>query len=143
MNVLTVIAESPVKLTLLVILLHLVADYSLQGCLAQLKTAKFWRSVCRDCEWCSADAAFRRYGHDYRAGLVCHALYWTLVTFAPIIFHPLCSAWTALAIVSLNALFHCWVDDLKANRGRLNLVQDQLLHAVQIAATIGVWTNLI
>jgi hypothetical protein len=31
------------------------------------------------------------------------------------------------------------VDDMKANRFAINLVQDQLLHMAQLLAVLGVW----
>jgi hypothetical protein len=34
-----------------------------------------------------------------------------------------------------NTIIHAIVDDLKANRNKLNLIQDQLLHLAQIVIT--------
>lgn len=35
----------------------------------------------------------------------------------------------------LNTLCHTYIDDLKANRHRINLIQDQLIHFGQIFIT--------
>lgn len=71
-----------------------------------------------------------KYKHDYVAALVCHALYWSIFICAP--FYA--SSWFLLAVI-VNTAIHAIVDDLKANRGVLNLIQDQLLHLIQILVT--------
>jgi hypothetical protein len=71
-----------------------------------------------------------KYRFDYIAALVCHALYWSIFICAP--FYA--SDWFLDAIV-LNTVVHAIVDDLKANRRKINLIQDQILHLVQIMAT--------
>lgn len=137
------VLSTPGKLFALVLALHHLADYNLQGALCHLKQESFWRKACRECEWCSETVAFRKYGRDYRAGLACHALYWTLVTYAPLIFHPLTPSAFAWGLIIANSAFHYWVDDLKANRWRINLVQDQLLHLAQICVTFAVWLQCV
>lgn len=128
---------STAKIFLLTLLLHHVADYTLQGCLANLKSKAWWGKACHETIWGSFDAQFKKYGHDYIAGLACHSLYWSLVTFAPILW--LASDVFAVLCVVLNSAFHYYVDDLKANRFRINLWQDQLLHLLQISATVAAW----
>lgn len=127
------------KLILLVILLHLFADYTLQGCLANLKTKDWWLDLFKKgSSWVSYEGLVRKYGNDYRAGLFCHSLYWTLVTFAPIIYLSESDRFIATTVV-LNTAVHYVVDDQKANAHTINLIQDQLIHLVQIAATIVAW----
>lgn len=134
------IFASPVKLIMLLLLLHLVADYLLQGCLANLKQASFWQKMFDGHDWASFSAMFRKYGKDYWAGIVCHAALWTLVTFAPLLFATTCSDLVAIAVFIPNAVFHGWVDNLKANHPmRLNLIQDQLLHFAQVVVTAASW----
>lgn len=41
----------------------------------------------------------------------------------------------------INAIIHCVVDDLKANKKILNLVLDQSIHIIQILATYGVFVT--
>jgi len=132
---------TPVKLFLLTLLLHFISDFTLQGLLGNLKWKDWWMRECnrmekeQTLEWGSAKATFRKYRFDYICGMICHCLYWTLFTFAPIIW-GMNNSWLIVALVVTNAAFHYVVDDLKANRWRLNLCQDQLLHLVQITATI-------
>jgi len=104
---------------------HLVADYTLQGWLADGKQKSWWDKVC-------GGKVLEKYRHDYIAALVCHALYWSIFICAP--FYA--SSWF-LAAVILNTIVHAIVDDLKANRLAINLIQDQLLHLGQILMTLG------
>lgn len=107
----------------LMLLGHLVADYTLQGWLADGKQKKWWQK-------CFGGEIPAKYRNDYKAALWCHALYWSIFICAP--FYA--SAYFLVA-VSLNTVVHAVIDDLKANRGKINLVQDQLLHVGQILLT--------
>lgn len=110
----------------LMLLGHLVADYTLQGWLADGKQKSWWRKIFGGHE----DAVPDKYKYDYIAALVCHALYWSIFICAPFF----ASSWF-LAVVVLNTVVHAIVDDLKANRFKINLIQDQLLHLGQILVT--------
>ena len=46
--------------------------------------------------------------------------------------------WWALAYI-INIIIHALVDDLKANKFKINLVTDQLIHIVQIIVTWAVF----
>ena len=113
----------------LMLLGHLVADYTLQGWLADGKQKSWWRKIFGGHE----DAVPDKYKYDYVAALVCHALYWSIFICAPFF----ASSWFIVA-VSLNTVVHAIVDDLKANRHKINLIQDQLLHLGQILLTFGI-----
>ena len=112
---------------------HLISDYTLQGWLADGKQKIWWRKLFGGHE----DAVPDKYKHDYIAALVCHALYWSIFICAP--FYA--SDWFLAAII-LNSAAHAIIDDLKANRFKLNLIQDQLLHLVQIMLTFGAFMLL-
>lgn len=107
----------------LMLLGHLVADYTLQGWLADGKQKSWWKKA-------FGGEIPDKYKHDYIAALVCHSLYWSIFVCAP--FYA--STWFFYAIL-VNTAIHAIVDDLKANRMKINLIQDQLLHLVQILAT--------
>ena len=47
--------------------------------------------------------------------------------------------WSPIVFVT-NLVIHMVVDDLKANRKKINLIQDQSIHMVQILAT---WCGMI
>ena len=114
--------------TILVLMLlgHLVADYTLQGWLADGKQESWWKKVC-------GGVIPDKYKYDYVAALLCHALYWSIFICAPFF----ASNWFLLAI-AVNTIIHAVVDDLKANKMKINLIQDQLLHLVQIVVTLAV-----
>ena len=120
--------------TLVLMLLgHLVSDYTLQGWLADGKQKSWWRKMFGGHE----DAVPDKYRRDYIAALVCHALYWSIFICAP--FYA--SSWFLAAVV-LNTVAHAIIDDLKTNRFKLNLIQDQLLHLGQIMLTFGAFMLL-
>lgn len=110
----------------LMLLGHLVADYTLQGWLADGKQKSWWKKVC-------GGVIPDKYKHDYVAALLCHALYWSIFICAPFF----ASKWFLPSIV-VNTIVHAVVDDLKANKMKINLIQDQLLHLLQIGVTLAV-----
>lgn len=111
---------STTQTILVMILAHLIADFNLQGWLADGKQKLWWHSM----------SAPKKYRYDYIAALVCHALYWSIAICLPLWNSPM----LAYAVIS-NTIIHAIVDDLKANRKKLNLIQDQLLHLAQIVVT--------
>ena len=115
------------QLTIILMLLsHLVADYTLQGWLADGKQKSWWKKVVPNLDE-------TKYRYDYVMALFCHSLYWSIFICLPFLGHQyLCVA------VAVNTIIHMVVDDLKANRFKLNLIQDQILHFGQILITAGV-----
>ena len=123
------------QVTLVLMLLgHLVADYTLQGWLADGKQKIWWENLFKNC---GRNVNMAKYRFDYIAALVCHALYWSIFICAP--FYA--SSWFLAAIV-LNTVAHAVIDDLKANKFKINLIQDQLLHLGQILITFGAFMFL-
>lgn len=119
------------KLFLLMMLLHFMADYTLQGCLANMKQKSWWVEQCH-----KHGFDFAKYKYDYVCSLICHALYWTLITFAPIIFFSDLSDISIATVVIGNMAIHAIIDHIKANKFCINLIVDQLLHLAQIIITI-------
>lgn len=115
-----------VKALLLILMLlgHLLADYPLQGWLAQAKNKTYWEN------------APKKNKHDYIPALICHSLMWGIITFIPILLAPffITVRYEFISYLLLIAAIpiHCFVDDLKANEKALNLWQDQLIHFAQI-----------
>ena len=116
------------------IFLHIVDDYYLQGILAKMKQ-KSWRKE---------NAPDKLYRYDYIVALIEHSFSWTFMTMLPItvcmiFYRDLLDAevsWPAWCLfLLLNMVFHSIVDHAKANRRSINLVQDQLVHFLQIVAT--------
>ena len=121
------------KLILLPIMLycHIIDDYKLQGILASMKQKKWWED----------NAAEPLYKNDYKMALWEHAFCWSFsIALPPLIVALLTHNNILMSILILfypfNTILHAYIDDLKANKHDINLVQDQLCHISQI---IGLW----
>ena len=110
----------------LMLLGHLIADYTLQGWLADGKQKTWWKKIC-------GGKIPNKYRYDYIAALVCHGLYWSILVCAPFF-----TSRFFLVAIFVNAAAHAVIDDLKANRSAINLIIDQALHGVQILVTLAV-----
>lgn len=112
------------------ILCHLLADYPLQGWLAQSKAKSYWAN---------SPESNRR---DWIAALACHAAMWGILIMIPMaIASKMELGWFWMAL-PINIVLHMFVDHMKANRQIINLIQDQTIHFVQILGTWGVWSNI-
>lgn len=65
---------------------------------------------------------------------MCHALMWSLITYLPLMF--VCTDGMFTLTILMNTFVHARVDDLKANKFRYNLWQDQAIHIIQIFLTL-------
>jgi len=114
----------------IMIFCHLIDDYKLQGILANMKQRKWWKE----------NANKYLYHNDYKMALIEHAFSWSFTTTLPflvIAFIQNNSLLAVLLIVNyiINTAIHAFVDDLKANKFKINLVEDQLIHLLQIICT--------
>lgn len=107
---------------------HCIADYTLQGWLAQAKCKKYWEE----------NAPEKKYKNDYKMALVVHSFMWAFLVVLPlliVIIYKNCEPWVYyfwMSLVGINTIVHYQVDDLKANDKTINLCQDQILHVIQI-----------
>lgn len=113
------------------IFFHIVDDYYLQGWLASAKQKSWWEK----------NAPENLYRNDYIMALLMHSFSWSFMIMIPIIMYLLISGinlqeWLVIPYF-VNTAIHCVVDDLKANKKQINLIQDQCIHLVQILVT---WT---
>ena len=115
-----------VFILLCMIFAHIVDDYYLQGVLANLKQISWWKKN-------SPDDLYKR---DYIVALLMHSFSWTFMIMLPTAFFLNFSlAWIFIVLFLLNIFIHAFVDNLKANKLKINLVADQLIHVVQILVT--------
>lgn len=114
----------------IMIFCHLIDDYKLQGILANMKQRKWWKE--------NADKYL--YRNDYKMALIEHAFSWSFTTTLPFLVIAFIQNNSLLAILLIvnyiiNTAIHAFVDDLKANKFKINLVEDQLAHLLQIICT--------
>lgn len=105
---------------------HIVDDYYLQGWLASAKQKKWWE----------LNAPEDLYKHDYLMALFMHSFSWSFMVMLPSTIYILVfgGAWHPLLYL-INMTIHFLVDDLKANKKKINLIQDQSIHLLQILLT--------
>lgn len=118
------------------VFLHIVDDYYLQGILAQMKQKSWWEKNAPD----------PLYKNDYKVALIEHAFSWTFMIMLPITVlmavnnNILIIPWSIAFVV--NWIIHGWVDHLKANVQNCSLVVDQTIHVCQVFATWCLMTEL-
>ena len=116
-----------VKVFLLMILLHVIDDFHLQGILGSMKQKEWWKKQ---------DGYEEMYKYDYIVALIMHSFSWVFMMMLPIAIATRFNVGLIYYIgVLVNAVIHCFVDDLKANKKKISLMDDQLLHMMQILAT--------
>ena len=111
---------------LLMIFMHVVADYNLQGWLASAKQKTYWEQNAPD----------KLYKYDYIMALIMHSISWTFMVMLPIAYVNQFNVDLSFVIVfAMNVLVHAIIDHMKANVKIINLWHDQLLHMFQIGST--------
>lgn len=116
-------------IVLWMIFFHIVDDYYLQGWLASAKQKKWWKD----------NAPQTLYKYDYIWALLMHSFSWAFMIMLPIaVTMSFNISWLFLVCFLLNVCVHALVDDLKANRKKINLWHDQIIHMVQTSVTAAV-----
>ena len=123
------------KVLLLSLGLHILADFTLQGLFRDLKSWTWWGRMFDQLHLGNDHRSLYRY--DYLCALLLHALYWSLITYAPLIWFSDLSDMAVVVLVVTNTVVHAAIDNEKANTGTINLWIDQTFHFVQIGATFG------
>lgn len=117
-----------IALLIFMIFAHITDDYYLQGWLASAKTKNWWKKNAPD----------KFYSKDYIMALFCHSLSWSIMVFLPILIYSLYNQidlnWFYL-VLPINLIIHAIIDDLKANKFKINLIIDQSIHFMQIIIT--------
>ena len=108
------------------IFLHIIDDYKLQGILASMKQEAWWREQKYYKEL---------YKYDHIPALIEHSFSWSFMIMLPIaiVLNFNIGLWIIAYII--NMIIHAIVDDLKANKCKINLVIDQSIHITQIIVT--------
>lgn len=129
---------SEIIILLCMIFLHIVDDYYMQGILASMKQKAWWKEKYPE----------TLYKYDYLIALVEHAFSWTFSIHIPLVVWMILkniniSTISFVAIFIVNWFIHGFVDDLKANKLKINLVCDQVIHIIQIIITWLIYLNII
>lgn len=113
---------------LLMIFCHIVDDYYLQGWLASAKQKKYWEDNAPD----------KMYKHDYIWALIMHSFSWSFMIMLPIAYvmnFDVLHNGVFISVFIANLIIHAVTDNLKANCKKINLIQDQIVHLLQIGFT--------
>lgn len=112
---------------------HLIADYNLQGILAQFKQKQWWKDNYPD----------DMYKNDWFVSLIEHSFMWSFVTHLPILYwywgNDSAMLWISFWII-WQTVAHAAIDHTKANLKEINLCNDQFWHMIQILIS---WMYLI
>lgn len=142
---------------LMMVLMHIIEDFHLQGKMGEMKQKMWWIGQ----SWESVQdltlledrvgvhrRTMEKYGRDYIPVLLLHGFEWSMFIHMPILAaHVIADGWVFsdefvvlfTTSVLVNAAVHVIVDHLKANRLVINLIVDQTAHMLQIIATFTVF----
>lgn len=124
---------------------HIFDDFYLQGQLANFKQKRWWAdqayimSKKEEDLYNMTKKYYNKYRHDYIIALIIHAFSWAFMISLPLwvysflgndIIQPV-----LVVTMIINTILHAYIDNLKANKLKLNLVQDQILHIDQVVGT--------
>lgn len=116
---------------------HIVDDYYLQGWLASAKQEEWWKE----------NAPNKLYKYDYIMALFMHSFSWSfMIMIIPIIYALTSKFATNISDINIisgqiifafiiNLIMHMFTDNAKANLRKINLIQDQLIHIIQLIIT--------
>ena len=120
-----------IKLFVLIcmIMCHIIADFHMQGILAQMKQKEWWEK----------NYPTKKYKNDYIVALIIHSFEWTFIISIPLFIYWYMTANATSVVISIYIIYfvawtliHAYVDNAKANLKTLNLYGDQLIHLLQI-----------
>lgn len=118
-----------IKILLFMILFHIIDDFVLQPIsLSNLKQKKWWEKQ---------EGYSDKYKDDYKVALAIHSISWSIMIHIPlVIMFPSLGQLALLISFIVNAVIHYYIDDLKANKLKINLFEDQMVHFWQICTTL-------
>ena len=118
-----------IKILLFMILFHIIDDFVLQPIsLSNLKQKKWWEKQ---------EGYSDKYNDDYKVALAIHSISWSIMIHIPfVIVFPSLGQLALLISFIVNAVIHYYIDDLKANKLKINLFEDQIVHFWQICTTL-------
>lgn len=130
---------SAIKIIVITLVLHFISDFNLQigAKLHEMKQKAWWKEQLGK----NPSLDPRPYRYDWICALLIHSFVWSAITFAPILWVVESVVGIAICLLA-NTAVHAWIDHAKANEYALSLVEDQVLHFMQIAMTLWAWMAL-
>ena len=116
---------------IIMFVLHIFADFHLQGILANLKQKEWWEE---ELEKHTHHFLFVEYEHDWIPSLLAHSFEWSFFIMLPFLFME-APLWVYIILLILNTGVHFAIDHMKCNLYIINLCLDQLCHIAQILVT--------
>ena len=120
------------------IFLHIYDDFKSQGILASMKQKEWWESQ---------SGYNLKYEYNYTIALLAHSFSWAAAISIPsLVYYYIINKEICLPLlffIITQTMVHCIIDDLKANEHKINLIQDQLAHIIQIIIEIIILISLI
>ena len=107
----------------LMIFLHIIDDFCVQGIMAFMKQKSWWQK--------DSVGSQPKYKNDYIAALFAHSFSWSFMIMLPVM---LWGQWEWPILIA-NMVTHAVIDNAKANKFQINLIQDQTYHLIQIVVT--------
>ena len=125
-----------IKIVLFMILFHIIDDFVLQPIsLSNLQQKKWWEKQ---------EGYSDKYKDDYKVALAIHSISWSIMIHIPlVIVFPSLGQLALLISFIVNAVIHYYIDDLKANKLKINLFEDQIVHFWQICTTLSFIMSLL
>lgn len=116
-----------IAILFIMILLHIIDDFVLQPvCLSKLKQKEFWKRNA------SEEDYNKLYKHDYFAALVIHGLSWSIMIHLPFLLIGHYHSVLVACFIIGQCILHSYIDNEKANKKKINLIEDQAMHFAQI-----------
>ncbi|MDE7345125.1 MAG: hypothetical protein K2N48_00095 [Muribaculaceae bacterium] len=73
--------------------------------------------------------------YDYLAALTMHSFFWASAIMFPLFMRDYVAAGIPELLWIFNGICHAYIDNQKANKQSINLVDDQFFHIIQIVFT--------
>lgn len=111
----------------LMLLMHIIEDFHVQGRMADMKQRSFWEPY------------GEMYGNDHKVVLLLHGFEWAVFVSIPLFLFADVH-WSYFAVMVSMAVCHAMIDDAKCNGRTLNLVEDQTAHVMQVIVMLAAGT---
>ena len=151
----------PILILVLMLFMHLIADYCLPARLYDMKQRRWWIARTKQIlaeefteppegESLEDSALWKRVGADYLAAIVAHGFIWSVLVHIPAMAYIAWSGlgfsagqcWMMTALIALMALIHCWSDNQRLNTFKMSAWGSLLVHSVFVVSSY-IWIEVL